>query len=398
MNLGNVFTVTCTKCGRKQQLAAGLIAKRRNCAYCGGVYQIPPEAEEQAKALTSNTPLPQGKPMNLTCAVCLHQIRYASVVPGQLMACKFCSAPFRGQEEEGVTPLIEPTYAVPSQPVQLLCPWCKNLTPVPGNALAPQATCGPCQKSIDLVHMPIEKLVGVALMPPPTKVAGVVRAALAARWTAQKLCPGEATEILFPLALIEGWTPPPDTGNAAVSPLQPGLTAELTKYLIFGTPDATVNNAEGGATRMMIKLQMEGGFPWERMISGPMIDRIRNAVTPLGNMQFPSKNRPDPIRPLIYLTFRPCPDGCWLSVDVQKNDGQYLELEPGEFVYARKRIRDMIVSSMHAFLAFRSLHGMWASIGTMQSAHIDSVAGRLASLGGEYQNEAVSLAKSILAR
>lgn len=398
MNLGNVFTVTCTKCGRKQQLAAGLIAKRRNCAYCGGAYEIPPEAEEQAKALSSNTPLPAGKPMTLTCSVCLHPVRYPSVSAGQLMACKFCSAPFRGPENEGMTALIEPTYGVPAQLVQFICPGCKSLTPVPGNVPAGQSACSSCRTSIDLAASGIEALVGVPLMPPPDKTAAAIRAALSTRWAAKRLCPGEAAEILFPLSVVELWAPPEDSGDAPVSPLQSEMTAELAKYLIFRTADANVGKAEGGSMRMIVKLQENAGFPWERMITGPMVERIRNAVTPLGNMGFPSKNRPDPIRPFLNLSWHSSPQGTWISAEVQKTDGQSIELAPEEFAPIRKWVRDGIVPAAHAYLAFRSLHGMWATIGTMQSAHVDAVAERIAALGPDFQNEAGALAKSILGR
>jgi hypothetical protein len=375
-------------------MAASLIAKRRNCMICGGAYQVPPEAEAQIKALQS--PPPQGgKTLNITCPVCFHPFRYANILSGMPMTCKFCSSPFISPENDGVAGEADPTVAVPVAPVQIMCPACQNLTPVPGNAHGGEHACAQCQKPIDLLKVAIEPLLGAMLSDQPSKIAGLAWAALSKRWAAGKLCVAEAADILFPMALLEGWVPPQDSADAPISPLKAAQSAELIKYLVFSMPDTLIGTMEGGATRMMIKLSLQGGFPWEELLRGPILERIRDSLTPMGAFRIPSKDKQPQMQPLFYLILEDKTEGCILSAQLQRPNGVFESFTDLSLI--RIRIREKIIGAAHGYAAFRALYGMWATVQTMQSATVDGVAGKIAAVDG-YQADSVTLARTILNR
>lgn len=397
MNVGNVFTLTCGKCGRKQQLAASLIAKRRTCAYCGGTYTVPAEAEAQIKAMQAPAAL-NAKPMTITCAVCFHPIRYPAVTPGLAMSCRFCSSPFVAPEQDGVAHEADPTFAVSVAPIKILCPSCLKLVPVPGNTTATPAPCPDCGKAVEWSQTPIESLLGVVIPSTTSRLSALARAALLRRWVARRLTIAEAAEILIPLSIAETWTPPDDAPEVPVSPLSPALTAELVKYSVFSIPDAVIGMTEGEGTRLMIKLHQQGGFPWDSLMQGKVKEAIQASLTPMSAFRLPSKDKPESIQPLFYLTFRAGAAGSVVTGQVQRPEGPMVDLNPWEFAPVRAVIRQKIVGTLYPYLAFRSLFGMWATIQIQQSANADAVVQKIREVGGDFKPEAAALGKAVLGR
>jgi DNA-directed RNA polymerase subunit RPC12/RpoP len=382
-----LLPVTCAQCGRKANVPEEQLAKRR-CPYCGGAFS--------GGATPAPGPAPEaaGRPMNISCGVCGNPFRYPAVLPGKPMECKYCGSPFLAPDKDGPSRDSGPEHGVPSDPVKLPCPACGEVFSIPGTTLAGPIDCPLCKKNVDLASTPLDALFDFGLPPPSSRLVSMIGAALAARWKNKLVCAAEAASTLRTLAIAETWRPSGETA----SPFAVELTAESVKYLILALPEAILSSPHVSTRLLQVKLQREGGFPWDRLVKGNGHEMIRASINPTWKDTVPGAKRPEAVRDQLFLLFSENPDGCTLDAHLQRKDGNPIPVQPEDIAPLRNRIRESIRNAVCAYLGFRSLFGMWASIRIQQAAQDAAISSRIAALGGAFAPEKDILTKAIKRR